>query len=94
MNDLTGWALSVDRRALVMRALETSSAFNAPGIASRSGRSMQDIGRDLNELEERTPSNASLLRGLPGSVPINPDEKDRPRRSRGHRADRMDRRAP
>lgn len=51
MDDLTRWVLSVDRRALVMRALETSGAFSASEIASRSGRSVQNISRALHELE-------------------------------------------
>ena len=53
MDELTRWVLSVDRRTLAMRALETSSAFSASEIASRSGRSVQNISRALHELEER-----------------------------------------
>ena len=53
MDELTRWALSVDRRVLVMRALDTNSAFSASDIASRSGRSVQNISRALHELEEQ-----------------------------------------
>lgn len=53
MDELTRWVLSVDRRVLVMRALDTNSAFSASDIASRSGRSVQNISRALHELEEQ-----------------------------------------
>jgi DNA-binding MarR family transcriptional regulator len=53
LEDLTRWVLSVDRRLLVMKALESPGAFNAADIAERSGRSVQNISRAIHELEEK-----------------------------------------
>lgn len=51
MEDTTKWVLSVDRRLLVMRALEATEAFSAAEIAERTGRSVQNISRAIDELE-------------------------------------------
>ena len=53
MEDLTRWVLGVDRRVLVMKALDSNGAFNASNIAERSGRSVQNISRAIHELEEK-----------------------------------------
>jgi predicted transcriptional regulator len=51
VEDATRWVLSVDRRLVVMRALEASEAFSASEIAERTGRSVQNISRAIDELE-------------------------------------------
>jgi len=51
--DLARWILSVDRRALVIRAIDTAGAFSAAEIAERSGRSVQNISRAIHELEDK-----------------------------------------
>ncbi len=53
VEDLTRWVLSVDRRVLVMKALDSNGAFNASDIAERSDRSVQNISRAIHELEEK-----------------------------------------
>ncbi len=50
-DDLARWILSVDRRALAMRAIDADGAFSAAEIAERSGRSIQNISRAIHELE-------------------------------------------
>jgi predicted transcriptional regulator len=51
--DLTRWILSVDRRILVLKAVDATGPFSAADIAERSGRSVQNISRALHELEEK-----------------------------------------
>lgn len=53
MDDLTRWVLGVDRRVLVMRALDGNGAFSASDIAGRAGRSVQNISRAIHELEAK-----------------------------------------
>jgi DNA-binding MarR family transcriptional regulator len=53
LDDLSRWVLSVERRVLVMRALETPGAFSAADIAMKAGRSVQNISHAIHELEEK-----------------------------------------
>lgn len=53
VEDATRWVLSVDRRLIVMKALEATEAFSASEIAERTGRSVQNVSRAIDELEER-----------------------------------------
>lgn len=53
LDDLTRWVLGVERRVLVMSALETPGAFSAADIAERCDRSVQNISHAIHELEEK-----------------------------------------
>jgi DNA-binding MarR family transcriptional regulator len=53
LDDLCRWVLSVERRVLVIRALETAGAFSAADIAIKSDRSVQNISHAIHELEEK-----------------------------------------
>jgi predicted transcriptional regulator len=53
VDDLSKWVLGVERRVLVMKALETPGAFSAADIAISCDRSVQNISRAIRELEGR-----------------------------------------
>lgn len=53
MEEATKWVLGVDRRIMVMRALESEAAFSASDIAERTGRSVQNISRAIDEMEAK-----------------------------------------
>ena len=52
IDELTRWVLSVDRRVLVMKEIHENELIKASEIAEKTGRSLQNISRDLRELEE------------------------------------------
>ncbi|QLH75652.1 MAG: MarR family transcriptional regulator [Methanomassiliicoccales archaeon] len=45
------WVLSVDRRMLVMREAHENGVIKASELASRTGRSVQNISRAIHEME-------------------------------------------
>jgi predicted transcriptional regulator len=47
----TKWVLGVDRRLVVIRALDTDGAFSASEVAERTGRSVQNVSRAMDEME-------------------------------------------
>lgn len=47
----TKWVLGVDRRLVVIRALGTEGAFSASEVAERTGRSVQNVSRAMDEME-------------------------------------------
>jgi predicted transcriptional regulator len=49
--DLTKWVLSVERRVMVLKAVDASGAFSAADVAERCGRSVQNMSRAIRELE-------------------------------------------
>ena len=53
LDEVTRWVLGVERRVLVMKALETPGAFSAADIAEKCDRSVQNISHALHELEEK-----------------------------------------
>ena len=53
MDEATKWVLGVDRRVIVMRALDSEGAFSASDIAGRTGRSVQNVSRAIDELEAK-----------------------------------------
>jgi DNA-binding MarR family transcriptional regulator len=53
IDELAKWVVSTDRRLLVMNAFRGSTLVNASKIAGNTGRSVQNMSRALNELEER-----------------------------------------
>lgn len=53
MEEATKWVLGVDRRIIVMKALDREGAFSASDIAERTGRSVQNISRAIDELEAK-----------------------------------------
>jgi DNA-binding MarR family transcriptional regulator len=53
VEEATKWVLGVDRRIMVMRALESEAAFSASDIAERTGRSVQNISRAIDEMEAK-----------------------------------------
>ena len=53
VEEATKYVLGVDRRLMVMRALDSEAAFSASDIAERTGRSVQNISRAIDELEAK-----------------------------------------
>lgn len=53
MEEATKWVLGVDRRIILMKALDSEGAFSASDIAERTGRSVQNISRAIDELEAK-----------------------------------------
>jgi DNA-binding MarR family transcriptional regulator len=53
VDEATKWVLGVDRRVIVMRALDSEGAFSASDIAGRIGRSVQNVSRAIDEMEAK-----------------------------------------
>lgn len=53
MEEYVKHVLGVDRRIIVMKALDREGAFSASDIAERTGRSVQNISRAIDELEAK-----------------------------------------
>lgn len=49
--EITKWVLSVERRVVVLNAIDATGAFSAADIAERCGRSVQNMSRAIRELE-------------------------------------------
>lgn len=53
VDEATKWVLGVDRRVIVMRALDSEGAFSTSNIAGRTGRSVQNVSWAIYELEAK-----------------------------------------